>query len=149
MTSPAPARPHTDAAVAAIEAVVSARAATVLVGRGGQPAGSGWQGEPGASAFRPYVVVYPSPGVPDGPVADPVEYLDYQAQATCVAATQEGAEAVADLVKEAWVNAPLPVAGRASYPGQVDTDRPASRDDTVSPPLHYAVLAVSWRTQRA
>jgi len=148
VTAPAPARPHTDAAVAAIEAVASARSAQVLVGRGEQPAESGWQGEPGASVFRPYVVVYPSPGVPDGSVADPVEYLDYRAQATCVAATQEGAEAVADLVREAWVNAPLPVEDRTSYPGEVGVDRPASRDDTLSPPLHYAVLAVSWRTQR-
>lgn len=149
MTAPAPARPHTDAAVAAIEAVVSARASQVLVGRGEQPPGSGWQGEPGESEFRPYAVVYPSPGVPDGSVADPVEYLDYRAQATCVAATQEGAEAVADLVRTAWVNAPLPITGRTSYPGQADGERPASRDDTASPPLHYAVLVVSWRTQRA
>lgn len=148
MTSPAPARPHTDAAVAAIQAVVSAQASQILVGRGEQPDGSGWQGEPGTSVFRPYVVVYPTPGTPDGSVADPVEYLDYQAQATCVAATQEGAEAVADLVKTAWVNAPLPVAGRTSYTGETQTDRPATRDDTTSPPVHYAVLVVAWRTQK-
>ena len=149
MTSPAPARPHTDAAVAAIQAVVSAQASQVLVGRGEQPDGSGWQDEPGASVFRPYVVVYPTPGTPDGSVADPVEYLDYQAQASCVAATQEGAEAVADLVKAAWVNAALAVTGRTCYPGQADVDRPATRDDTTSPPVHYAVLVVRWRTQRA
>ncbi|MDF5758615.1 hypothetical protein [Spongiactinospora sp. TRM90649] len=148
MTTPAPARPHSDAAVAAIEAVVSAQASQILVGRGVQPPGSGWQGEPGASVHRPYVVLYPMTGTPDGSVADAVEYLDYQAQATCIAATQDGAEAVADLVKTAWVNAPLPVVGRASYPGQVQLDRPASRDDTISPSLHYAVVQVSWRTQR-
>ena len=149
MTAPARARPHTDAAVSAIEATVSAQASQVLVGRGVQPPSSGWQGEPGSSVHRPYVVVYPTPGVPDGSVADAVEYLDYQAQATCVAVTQDGAEAVADLVKVAWANALLPVAGRSSYPGQVLMDRPATRDDTISPPLHYTVLLVSWRTQRA
>ncbi|MEU8199289.1 hypothetical protein AB0C10_36440 [Microbispora amethystogenes] len=149
MTAPAPARPHTDAAVAAIQAAATAQSSQVLVGRGQQPPGSGWQGEPGDSKFRPYVAVYPSPGTPDGPVADPVEYLDYRAQATCVAATQEGAEAVADLVKAAWVNAPLPVVGRSSYPGVPLVDRQATRDDTTSPPVHYAVLEVGWRTQRA
>jgi hypothetical protein len=148
VTSPAPARPHTDAAVTAIQTTATAQVSQVLVGRGVQPPGSGWQGEPGASVFRPYVVVYGTPGVPDGSVADPVEYLDYTAQATCVAATSEGAEAVADLVKAAWINAPLIVAGRASYPGQVLTDRPATRDDMTSPPAHYAVLQVRWRTQR-
>lgn len=147
MTAPAAARPHTDAAMSAIEAVAATRASQVLVGRGTQPDGSGWQGEPRDSVFRPYAVVFPSPGTPDGSVADPVEYLDYRAQATCVAATQEGAEAIADLVKEAWVNAALPISGRTSYLGQLIVDQPVTRDDTVAPPVHYAVVQVAWRTQ--
>lgn len=147
MTTPALSRPHTSAAIKAIEDLVLARAGQILVGRGVQPAGSGWQGEPGASIFRPYVVVYPWPGTPDGSVALPVEYLDYSAQATCVGATQEGAEAVSDLVKAAWVNASLTVTDRSSYPGQITTDRPVTRDDSISPPVHYAVVQVTWRTQ--
>lgn len=139
----AAARPHTDAVVVLLEA------ADLLVGRGEAPDEGGWQGEEGASVFVPYVVLYPSPGSTDGPVTDPSEYLIYTVQGNCVAASQEGAEAVADLMKTALVDVPLTVQGRASYPGLLVLDRPASRDDTVAPPVHYAVLQVSWRTQPA
>ena len=74
-------------------------------------------------------------------------FLDYRAQATCVSASSEGAEAVTDLVKTAWVNAPLIVSGRSSYPGVVVVERPITRDDSVSPAVHYSILQVSWRTQ--
>lgn len=149
MTAPASSRTHTDAAVLAIEALATLEGSPLLVGRGVQPGESGWQGDPGELSFRPYVVVFPSPGVPYGALADPVEYLDYRAQATCVGATQEGAEAVADLVKAAWVNAPLPISGRFSYRGQMIVDNPIIRDDADAPPVHYAVLQVIWRTQAA
>lgn len=147
MTVLADSKPHTDAAIAAIQDLVTTRASQVLVDRGRQPDGSGWQGEPGEQTFRPYVVVYPYPGTPDGSVADPVEYLDYRAQATCVAASSTGAENVADLVRAAWVNVPLPVSGRSSYRGQVIVDNPVTRDDAESPPVHYAIIRVEWRTQ--
>lgn len=147
MTAPAPGRLHTDAAVSSIETLVTTRTSQVLVGRGRVPDGAGWIDEPGSATFRPYIVVYPSPGIPDGSLAEPVEYLDYRAQATCVAATQEGAESVADLVKAAWVNAPLPVSGRFSYRGQLVVENPITRDDAEAPPVHYAVLQVVWRTQ--
>lgn len=147
MTAPAPSRTHTDAAVQAIEDLAEAKASTLLVGRGRQPDGSGWQEEPGAVTFRPYVIVFPSPGRPDGSLAEPAEYLDYRVQATCVGASQEGAEIVADLVKEAWVNVPLPISGRFSYRGQMVLDNPVTRDDAEAPPVHFAVLQVVWRTQ--
>lgn len=139
----AAARPHTDAVVAALEA------AALLVGRGQQPAGSGWQGEPGQSEHVGYVVVYPSPGLTDGNIADPHEYLDYTVQATCVAATQEGAEAVMDLVKSALVGARLAVAGRSSYPVYLLLDLPVRRDDQIAPPVHYSVAQFRVRTQPA
>lgn len=147
MTAPASSRTHTDAAVEAIRTVATTQASKVLVGRGRVPEGAGWQTEPGAATFRPYVVVYPYPGTPDGSLAEPVEYLDYRAQATCVGASQEGAEAVADLVKTAWVNVSLPVSGRFSYRGQMLVDNPIIRDDSEAPPVHFAVLQVTWRTQ--
>lgn len=144
MTSPvAPSRPHTDAVVAALDAV------DFLIGRGEQPEGSGWQGEPGQSEFKAYGVLFPSPGRPDGNTADPHEYLDYTVQVTIVAATQEGAEAGADIVKTTLVGLRLDIAGRSSYPGQLLLDRPVTRDDAVSPPLHYAVLQLGFRTQPA
>ena len=137
----AAAAPHTSAVVGALVA------ASVRVGRGLQPAGSGWQGEEGESDFKGYAVVYPGTGTPDGSVANPTEYLGYICQVTCVGATQDGAEIVADLVKAALADRPLSVAGRSSYRGQILLDRPASRDDTVSPPVHYAVLQFGWTTQ--
>lgn len=135
----APGRPHTDAVVAALTAT------GLLVGRGEEPAGAGWQGEPGASVFEPYAVLYPSPGMPDGDLADPNEYIDYSCQATCVAATQEGAEAVADIVKT-LVGQRLAVTGRQSYFVELKLDRPASRDDSVKPVVHYAIVQIAFRT---
>lgn len=140
-------RSHTDAAVKLIEDLASVTNSQILVGRGVQPGGSGWAGEPDDTEFRPYITIFPAPGFPDGSVAEPTEYLNYRVQATCVSATQEGAEAVADFAKTAWLNVPLDVPGRASYRGQLILDLPATRDDTISPPVHYAVLQVGWRTQ--
>lgn len=136
-------RPHTDAVAALAQEV------DLLLGRGEPPEGAGWQGEPGDSVFKPYAVVFPTPGNPDGNSAEPHEYLDYSVQFTCVAAAQEGAEAVADIVKATFVGVPLAVADRACYPGRLLLDRAVTRDDTVAPPVHYAVLQISWRTQPA
>lgn len=137
----AAAAPHTTAVSAALVT------AGLLVGRGQKPAGSGWQGEPGDSVFEPYVVLYPSPGsTAQEALCGPDDYLDYRVQATCVAATQPGAEAVADTVKTALVGVRLAVTGRSLRPFQIDSDRPASRDDQVSPPVHYAILQLACRS---
>ena len=139
----APAAPHTAAVEAALEG------AGVAVGRGVQPEGAGWQGQEGASPHVPYVVLYPTTGDVDGTVAAPTEYLDYACQLTCVAATQDAAETVADVVKATLVDKPLTVPGRSSYRGQLLVSRPVQRDDKVAPPVHYVVLQVGWRTQPA
>jgi hypothetical protein len=136
----APAQPHTDAMAAALTN------AGLLVGRGKKPDGGGWQGEPGQSEFRPYGVLYPGTGTTDGDLCDPHEYLDYSAQATVVAATQDGAEAAMDIAKTALVGRRLDVAGRSAWPVYIDTDRPATRDDTVAPPVHYAVAVFRFRS---
>lgn len=138
----AAARPHTDAVKAALEET------GLLVGRGVQPTGSGWQGEPGASDHKAYVVLYPSAGGTDSEVlADPHEYLDYRVQVTCVGATQDATERTADLVKARLVGQIITgVQGRAVFPFQLDLDRPAARDDQVSPPLHYIVLQLFARS---
>lgn len=136
----AAARPHTDAVAERLED------ADLLVGRGGKPEDAGWQGTPGASEFEPYVVLWPSPGSTDGDLCDPHEYLDYRVQATCIASTQEGAEAMVDAVKAALVGVRLTVTGRSLYPFQIEDDRPASRDDTVAPPLHFAVVRLFCRS---
>lgn len=135
----APSRPHTDALQAALTDV------GVLVGRGKKPDGGGWQGEPGKTDFKAYAVLYPGAGIPDGEMADPNEYLDYRSQVTCVGATQDGAEAIGDLVKTI-VGQRLTVAGRDTYPVYLTLDRPASRDDDVTPSVHYSVLELAFRT---
>jgi hypothetical protein len=134
------ARPHTDAMVAALTD------AGMLVGRGKKPDGAGWQGEPGQSEYASYIVLYPGPGTTDGDLCDPHEYLDYSCQLTTVAATQDGAEAVMDIAKTALVGVRLDVTGRSAWPVYIDSDRPATRDDTVSPPVHYAVAVFRFRT---
>lgn len=145
MTIPiAPATPHTTAVVTAIAAI------PMLVDRAKQPAGSGWQGTPGSSTFLRYAVVYPSLGIPDGNVAEPLEYLDYAAQINVFGATETQAEDAADDVRAALIGRRLTVAGRSTYrvqapPGQVRI----IRDDTVPTPVYMAVVEIIFRTQPA
>lgn len=134
------AEPHTEATAAALTA------AGLLVGRGQQPGGAGWQGEPDDSVFRPYVVLFPGAGTTDGVLGDPHEDLDYMVQATCVGNTQQGAEKVADIVKATLVGVRVVVPGRGMYPFQLDGSSPATRDDQVAPPLHYSVMHLSARS---
>lgn len=137
----APGRSHTDAVVLALVA------AGLKVGRGEKPPGSGWQGQEQYSQHIPYAILYPTPGSAEGNLAEPYEYLVYTVQITCVAAEQEGAEAVADIAKTTLVGQQLNVSGRSSYLGELIVDRVATRDDTAVPPEHMAVLQVRWITQ--
>lgn len=142
MTTPtvAAAEPHTTALAAHLET------GGLLVGRGDKPDGGGWQAEPGDSDFIAYVVLYPAAGLTDGVLGNPHEELDYLAQLTCVAATQQGAERLADAVKTLLIGQIVPVTGRGMYPFQLVTSSPATRDDQVAPPTHYSVLQVSARS---
>ena len=146
LATAAPARAHTDGLAAHLDA------AGVLVGRGRVPADGGWQGEPGASDFAGYAVLYPGAGqtqVEDlGALGDPHRDLLYTCQVTCVGATQAQAELIADLVKTAVVGVAIPVAGRVTHPAFLvpGFEVPAQRDDQVSPPEHYQVLQIRFRT---
>lgn len=131
---------HTDAVAARLTA------AELLVGRGGKPEGGGWQGEPGRSLFVPYAVLFPASGTTGGDLCDPHEYLDYTCQVTVVAATQRDAETVMDRVRIALVGQRPAVTGRSAWPVYVLTDRPATRDDTTAPPLHFAVAVFGFRS---
>jgi len=139
----AAATPHTDAVFTRL----TTAPANLLVGRGVKPEGAGWQDEAGDSEFKAYVVLYPSPGTTDSEaLCDPHEYLDYLVQATCVAATQQGCESVADIVKATLVGVRLAVPDRSVWPFYLLLDRPATRDDQVAPPVHYSVLQLSCRS---
>ncbi|WP_326642871.1 hypothetical protein OG884_05770 [Streptosporangium sp. NBC_01755] len=144
MTIPiAPTAPHTDAVVAAIAAI------PMPVERAKKPAGGGWQGDPGTSDYVPYAVVYPSPGVPDGNEAEPLEYLDYSAQINIWGITEPQAERVADLVRAALIGRRLTVAGRSTYRVQTPGGPPIRRDDSVQPSTYLAVVEIAFRSQPA
>ncbi|ROO82580.1 uncharacterized protein DUF3168 [Actinocorallia herbida] len=140
----APTGPHT----AAVKAAIEARG--VLVGRGEIPPGGGWQSEPGASAYVPYVVLWPSPGdSSEASLAEPYGYLDYKFQVTAYASTQEGVETVMDQVRAALVGVRLTVPNRSTYPVQLTLGRPTDRVDTVTPALHVGVAQFEMRSEAA
>ena len=122
-------RTLTDALVAVLTA------AGLLVGDGAQPAGSGWQGEPGLSQFVPYCILHAIPGgITDGTIANPDEDAQNLHQATCVGATRQQAEWVADVARGA-LTAPqaVTVAGRFVAIVSVDQLGGCRRDETVEP----------------
>jgi len=136
--------PHTAAVLDAL--VIAGVKADV----GKVPVGAGWQGTPGTSSFVGYAVLYPFPGLPDGDLCDPYEYLTYTVQANCVGANQTQAALVVDQVRSALLGQQLPVPGRACYPvDQVPLERPVTRDDAVAPPVHFGVIQLFFRSQPA
>jgi hypothetical protein len=144
MTIPvAAATPHTDAVLAAIRAI------PMLAERGIKPATGGWQGNPGTSTFLRYAVVWPSPGVPDGNLAEPLEYLDYTAQINVYGATATQSEQAADAIRAALIGRRLTVAGRTTYRVQSDGGAPLIRDDGATPALYMAVVEIKVRSQPA
>lgn len=133
--------PHTTAVLAKLAA------AALLVDNSQKPDGGGWAGEPGNSAFRPYAILWPNPGNPDGSVSEPYEYLDYAWQLTCVGCTAGQVEVFADEVRLALVGERLTIPGRSTYRIQQDLIRPVERDDAATPFLFYVVAQFSLRTQ--
>ena len=136
--------PHTTAVLAALQE------AGILAGHAVAPNGGGWQGEPGRSDYVPYAVVYPSPGVPDGNIAEPHEYLDYTAQINCWGLTASQVEKLADQVRAALVGRRLTVPGRTCYPVQQPPGSvPVARFDQPPPAEYRAVVEIAFRSQAA
>jgi hypothetical protein len=136
-------REHTDAIVDSLDA-----GTTMKVFDAGAPnlnenpsgTGWGWQGDPGASKFMPYCIVYPlAGGVFDGPLGCPDDDASLTWQVTCVGATRAQCEWAADKANEILIGQPLTVAGR--FISRVWADMAgggARRDDTVQPPVFIA-----------
>ena len=127
---------HTTAIVAAL-----ASGAGVAVGDGQRPDGGGWQGAEGHSPFAGYVVVYPISAGFDGPLAD--THADSAAvwQTTCVGATRQQAQHIADTARS-WLLAngrTVTIAGYGVAQVAYDGGGDVRRDDTTKPPLFYAV----------
>lgn len=138
----AAAKPHTDAVITLLTG------ATVAVGRGKPPSGSGWQGSPGTSDFKPYAVIYPFPGQ-DEPtsLAKTHESLDFAFQITFVGAVQDQVETLMDKARAALIGVAPSVAGRNAFPiYRIPLDRPVARDDAVTPPVHYGVVQFHFRS---
>lgn len=140
----AAAGPHTDAVITTLTA------AGVLTGRGVVPTGGGWASEPGQSTFTRYAVVYPYPGrTGASSLADPHGTLTFIFQVTVVGANQKQAEAGVDAVRAALVGVTLTVTGRTAFPVYPDLERLVTRDDQVSPPVHYGIAQFRFRTDPA
>lgn len=141
MSAPA-SKPHSDAVVSLLTA------ASVAVGRGKQPDGSGWQGTPGNSTFNAYAVFYPFTGQEEPTaLAMPNASLDFQFQLTCVGAVQGQVEALMDGVRAALVGATPAVTGRVAFPiYRVELDQTVTRDDAATPPVHYGVARFHFRS---
>lgn len=133
--------PHTSAIVDKLDAELKtfdAGAPDLTNNPGGQ--GWGWQGQPGASVFRPYFVVYPLPGgYFDGTLGDPDNDASLIWQVTCVGATRAQCEAAADRANDVLIGQPLNVADRFICRVWADmAGGGARRDDTVQPPVFIA-----------
>ena len=139
-------RSHTDAVVAALDAVTG-----IEVGDGVAPAAGGWAGTPGESTFAGYVIVYPLGSTLDGPLAAPDADAELTWQLTCVGATRQQCEWVVDAALGALVGAALTVTGRATVDRirLVDGTGGTRRDDTTQPPVFIATPHVTVTTTPA
>jgi len=124
----------TTAVVATLEA--ASEAGAWLVGDGQKPHGAGWQGERGASVFRPYAIVWPIPGgTLDGSLGAPDTDAETLYQVTSVGATRQQAEVVGDRVREALVAAELDIDGRGLIRVRCEELGGATVDRSVEPPV--------------
>jgi hypothetical protein len=129
---------HTTALVDVLDAELKTFDAGAPALDGGD--GWGWQGEPGASKFKPYFVLYPLPGgVFDGTLGCPDDDASLIWQITAVGATRAQCEAAVDRANSVLVGQPLTIPGR--YVTRVQADMAGGgvrRDDTVQPPVFIA-----------
>lgn len=102
--------------------------------------GWGWQGEPGASTFKPYCIVIPlTGGTFDGPLGCPDNDASLIWQVTCVGANRPQCESIVDRVNDVLIGQPMTVSNR--FIARVWADMAgggARRDDTVQPPVFIA-----------
>jgi hypothetical protein len=109
------------------------------VGDAEAPDDAGWQGTPGASAFVPYVDVWPTPGgIADGTMSDP--YADVQPDyiIRVWGATRAQCEAVNDRVWYRMLTTHLVLDGRQVQLVAPEVLPGAVREDVGQPPLWYA-----------
>lgn len=110
--------------------------AGLLVGAGQQPTGAG--GDCTDGSFRPWAVIHPMRGGDlDGSLGLGQEDAEALYQITCVGATQEQAEWVADTARIALLAATPTAPGRAVVLVVIDELGGSTRDDDAQPPLWF------------
>ena len=114
-------------------------AAGLLVGDAVKPAGGGWAGAVGDSAFTPYVVVYNLVG---GSTGGTLEHSDSDAsptyQFTSTGANRAQTEMVADAARAAILTAAIELPGRKVALCTIDMLGGATRDDDEQPPVWWS-----------
>lgn len=133
--------PETDAILALLNG------AGVLTGDAERPTGGGFPGGDTTAAFVPYAVLYPGVTTDiDGPVSDPDADVTAEYQVTSVGVTRAQAAFISDKAKHALHEQDLVVPGRFVQLVEWTTGREVERDDSVTPPLFYAVDIYSVST---
>jgi hypothetical protein len=122
------------------ESIISVlEVATLRVGDGEKPANSGWQGTPGQSTFRGYVVVHPVGAFNiDGTLDQPSDDVWPLAQVTSYGATRAQCEEIADDARAAMLTGAFVVAGRSLGRWSIDLVGVVVRTDDIQPSIYMA-----------
>jgi hypothetical protein len=119
--------------------------------------GAGYGEKPASGAgqvgttFLAYAVVYPgSTALREGTAADPNADADQTVQVTYVGKTAQQADTARDLARAAVLaSGAIAVTGRTVWPVELTDSTVVRRDDTVQPPLWYAVDRYTTHTTPA
>lgn len=95
------------------------------------------------------VVIHGDLGQLSGPLGDRFADITIPIQLTAVGVGEEQALAYADAARAALLGTPLTVTGRAVWPPWQTGSQPATRDDTVQPPLWIATAQYAIKSNPA
>lgn len=113
------------------------------------PTGAGWQGEPGSSAFAPYLTVWPTDSDRRALLlTDPHRYLDVNWVVKAVDIDPTAAKTLAAAARTALIDSPIdPPSGLAINWTRISGPRGPYPDQNTVPPLHVVALTVVARIQ--
>jgi hypothetical protein len=132
--------------VAAVVELLRGQSPPVLTDVAQRPAGGGWQGAAGTSVFKPYTVLWPDPGIPEGSLGDRHSDLTVGFQVTAVGQTGVQALWMQSTARNVLLGQTPTVAGRLVWPLWVEDAQFVLRDDDETPALYYATAQYKLRT---